>query len=155
MAKPSLKDMAFLKTIKRNIGAYFLHFLFVCILAPIATGVLFVVIEVISGARDISLLFTSSFITSLFAVVYGSIISVPLAVVSLIVFKWLMDKNENKITYFSFLGAFFGASTHGVFLYFGEGQGIEAFLIFIIVGMVTGYFLHAIWIENYTKSIAT
>ena len=147
--------MNLIQRIKTNIGAYLLHFLFVCILAPITIAIIAVLLEVITGARDIELLITSSFITSFLAVVYGSILSLPMAIISLFIFKWLIDKEKNKKAYFTFVGALFGALISGVYLYLMETEGSEFFLIFIIVGMITGYFLHTIWNDTYTKSIAS
>jgi len=145
--------MHLINSLKKNIGAYLLHLLFVCIIAPVLVGSSFSVVEFISGEREFAEMIISVFIASIFASIYGAIFSVPLAIVSLFLFKWLIDSNKFKVVYFSLLGAFFGGLSHLVFIFFGlgEGQETQVFLTFVIIGSLIGLFLHYIWKYSYTK----
>lgn len=145
--------MHLINSLKKNISAYLLHLLFVCIIAPVLVGSSFGVFEFISGEREFSEMITSVFITSIFAIIYGAIVSIPLAIISLFLFKWLIDSNEFKLSYFSLLGALFGGLSHLVFIFFGlgEGQETQVFLTFVVIGSLIGLFLHYIWKDGYTK----
>jgi len=145
--------MHLINSLKKNIGAYLLHLLFVCIIAPVLVGSSFSVVEFISGEREFAEMIISVFIASIFASIYGAIFSVPLAIVSLFLFKWLIDSNKFKVVYFSLLGGFFGGLSHLVFIFFGlgEGQETQVFLTFVIIGSLIGLFLHSIWKYSYTK----
>lgn len=142
------------KSFKNNFGVYLFHFLFVCIIAPYAFS--FISFLLNDSNNILQKGFIDNLIFALFApilsILYGSFISIPLAILSLFTFKMLMDKKENKVKYFCIFGALFGALVHAVFFSIGGESTWFAFLIFEVVGVLTGYFLYPFWNSYYKRN---
>ena len=145
--------MPFLNSIKRNSGVYLLHIFFIAVIAPMVAGSFLGLSEIILESNGQSFLNQFSRIIggAIFTPIFGSIFSIPLSLISLLIFKLLMDRDENKLLYFCLIGGFSGAVIHSIYFYIDDSNGIVPFSILLFVGIATGYFLSAIWNDGYVK----
>jgi len=145
--------MPLLESLKKNSGVYLLHILSIIIVAPSATGSIVGFLEIIFESNSQG--FPDGFIKIIGGAIlyplYGSIFSIPLSVISLLVFKFLMDWNKDNRINFCSIGVLSGGLVYSVYIYLGESN-LSVFLTLLFVGIATGYFLSFVWKDDYTKT---
>ena len=131
-----------------------MHFLFIAVIAPAVTGSLIGLYEIIfeSSGQDFLNQFNKVIFGAIFTPIFGIIFSIPLSFFSLIIFKLLMDWEQNKLLYFCLIGGFSGVAIYSVYYFMDESNDIGVLFILCSIGVAIGYFLSFIWKDGYTKT---